>query len=340
MSPRPRKKDRLPPYCEIRSGGVWMRDYEDGKLGKRHWLCQDGTPNSEVWRLWEDRRSGVETRSLQWLIERFLNSDKFQERARSTQDDYRKDLKRIGEFPMADGKPFGTAPIAAITTKVLQKWMDARGLQAKVRANREIAALSAAFTWGVQRLDGIDTNPCKGVDRFKEKARDRYVTDLEYSHVYQLAGDRVFYLQPMMEIAVICRAREGEIFALRGDQHVGHGKLELRRSKGSKTQIIDGGDRLERAIRAAWNGRARFPNAYIFADDHGAPIKLGAVRNAWQRLMKIATATGLKERFTIHDLKAKGVSDFDGDKFKASGHKTPRMAAVYDRKIEVVKGTN
>jgi len=38
------------------------------------------------------------------------------------------------------------------------------------------------------------------------------------------------------------------------------------------------------------------------------------------------------ERFTIHDLKAKGITDTEGDnKLAASGHRDPRMLAVYDR---------
>ena len=42
------------------------------------------------------------------------------------------------------------------------------------------------------------------------------------------------------------------------------------------------------------------------------------------------------ESFTFHDLKAKGVSDFEGDKKKASGHKSEAMVRIYDRKrIEV-----
>jgi len=54
------------------------------------------------------------------------------------------------------------------------------------------------------------------------------------------------------------------------------------------------------------------------------------VQTAWQRLMKIAVERGLKERFTLHDLKRKGVSDFQGDKLAASGHRSPQMLQVYD----------
>jgi hypothetical protein len=41
----------------------------------------------------------------------------------------------------------------------------------------------------------------------------------------------------------------------------------------------------------------------------------------------------------FHDLKAKGVSDFEGDKWQASGHMSPRMVTVYHRKIDRVAST-
>ena len=45
------------------------------------------------------------------------------------------------------------------------------------------------------------------------------------------------------------------------------------------------------------------------------------------------------EPFTFHDLKAKGVSDFKGNKQDASGHKTAAQVAVYDRKKKSFKPT-
>ncbi|MCF3281340.1 integrase, partial [Escherichia coli] len=41
---------------------------------------------------------------------------------------------------------------------------------------------------------------------------------------------------------------------------------------------------------------------------------------------------------TFHDLKAKGISDYEGtgrDKQKFSGHKTESQVLVYDRKVKV-----
>ena len=43
------------------------------------------------------------------------------------------------------------------------------------------------------------------------------------------------------------------------------------------------------------------------------------------------------EPFNFHDLKAKGVSDFQVNKQEASGHRTARKVAIYDRKKHKVK---
>jgi len=55
--------------------------------------------------------------------------------------------------------------------------------------------------------------------------------------------------------------------------------------------------------------------------------------------MKMALEKGLKERFTFHDLKAKGVTDFDGDKQKAAGYRSVQMPDVYNRKPEKTPST-
>ena len=46
------------------------------------------------------------------------------------------------------------------------------------------------------------------------------------------------------------------------------------------------------------------------------------------------------ESFTFHDLKAKGVSDFNGDKKAASGHRSEAMVSIYDRKRKSVDATD
>ena len=45
----------------------------------------------------------------------------------------------------------------------------------------------------------------------------------------------------------------------------------------------------------------------------------------------------IKIDFTFHDIKAKAITDWTGDKKQFSGHKLDSQVAVYDRKAEVVK---
>ena len=78
---------------------------------------------------------------------------------------------------------------------------------------------------------------------------------------------------------------------------------------------------------------------YLIHSKNGQRIPDETFSSAWQRLMKRAIEKGLKERFAFHDLKAKGVSDFDGDKKLASGHRTDAMVDVYDRKPKKVSAT-
>lgn len=57
-----------------------------------------------------------------------------------------------------------------------------------VRANREKACLSAAFTWMVRQKDSpVKRNPCLGIRRNKETKRDRYVTHAEFDQVWTRA---------------------------------------------------------------------------------------------------------------------------------------------------------
>ena len=77
----------------------------------------------------------------------------------------------------------------------------------------------------------------------------------------------------------------------------------------------------------------------IVNDGKGSVIRASRFHTAWQRLMIKAIEKGIS-RFTFQDLKAKGVSDFEGDKKKASRHKSESMVAVYDRKLTEIESTS
>ena len=128
-----------------------------------------------------------------------------------------------------------------------------------------------------------------------------------------------------MELAYLCRMRLAEVLDIQQEQITDDGLL-VRRRKGSKDNLVEWNDRL----RAAVTPPERHSTQWLFSGKDGGRMLETSVQTAWQRLIKNAVDAGLKERFTIHDLKRKGVTDTQGDKLAASGHRDPRMLKVYD----------
>ncbi|MDO6704958.1 hypothetical protein [Photobacterium sp. 1_MG-2023] len=87
----------------------------------------------------------------------------------------------------------------------------------------------------------------------------------------------------------------------------------------------------------SWSGYSIF----VIHQKNGGRFTRDGFNTRWRKARALAReATGLALDFTFHDLKAKGISDYDGsskEKQAFSGHKTERQVATYDRRIKVVK---
>ena len=85
---------------------------------------------------------------------------------------------------------FGRMDYRALTSKhcasYLDRRTDKRGNPTPVRANREIALLSSAYSWAMRKdRYNIKSNPCYGVRRNKERSRERYVETSELRNFTQ-----------------------------------------------------------------------------------------------------------------------------------------------------------
>jgi len=197
----------------------------------------------------------------------------------------------------------------------------------------------------------VKSNPAKGVKPQPELPRTRYVTDAEYLAVYDRASD---YVQIVMEIQYLCRLRKAEVvgpdprnidplhpLGYEGlkRKHLLEEGLHVVRAKDSKEQVIAWSPRLKKAVERAKALPGPASTNFLLHNRQGQQIRMSALNSAFCRARKKAMdETGI-ESFNLHDLKAKGVSDFDGDKFKATGDKSPSMVGVYDRSIETVSST-
>jgi integrase len=333
----------LPKNVYIRRGWYVFREYfEGGKLGKDIKLSPVSAAISEVWQKYEAiTQPGTPRKSLEWLMRQYIDSPQFAQLAPESRRKYTQNAKQIGNTEMKNGDLFGRVDAEKITPGAIRKYMDARkdpaGNPAPVAANREKAFLSACYSWAVER-DLLKSNPCKEVKRNTEQARTRYVSPTEYQQVFELAA-RYPHVQAAMEFAYLCRMRLCEVLDMKQSDIRAEG-LYIRRRKGSRANIVAYTPRLEAALKLSRSlpmPKGATPiNPHLIRGFSGHPLTEGGFQTLWQNVINEAVKQGV-EHFTFHDLKAGGISDTDGDKQRASGHKTAAMVAVYDRKPAIVK---
>lgn len=280
-------------------------------------LARADATRSEVWAAFETLGQPHKG-TLRWLTEEYCKSDRFQGLASKTRKEAESALTRVVQARTKSGT-FGDTPVTAITPGVIRRYLDSR--DKPVAANREVAYLSAAFSWAYER-DMVKLNPCRGVRRNPEQERDRYVTDEELQAALQSTRS---YLRIFIELAYLLAARKGEVLDLRRDDLLPEG-VRVRRSKGSKTNIVRWSPRLEQAVNAALGLPSEVASFFLLHDANGQPIRSSTLDTAWQRA---------DLPFTPHDLKRKGVSDSKSD--NPAGHRDRRMVARYRVKPEEVE---
>ena len=227
--------------------------------------------------------------------------------------------------------------------------------------------LRRAFTWAIQR-GHCQTNPAKGVEAAKERGIAKVPSREVYPRVLAFARERGArkphtagscppYLAPAMELAFLMRLRGIEATTLTEAHALPEG-IQSNRRKGSLDNIT----RWTPRLRAAWDDalrvraqiRAKEQNKAkpiplrpedrgIFLSEDCVPLRKGAFDQAWQALMRLAIKEGVitkEERFTMHGLKHRGVTDTKGTKAQkkdASGHRTDTAFNVYDHDLQVVQ---
>ena len=281
--------------------------------------------------------------NISWLLSQYTDSAQFAAKAPKTRlkEEYRIN-KRI--LPV-----FGKMMPKDIKKAHIRQFMDKVGINSPVTANRDLGFLSRLFNWAEER-GHMDRNPAQGVTKFPEKPRDRYPEDWEYDLVAEVAMTTAYkYMSYAMEFAYLCRMRKSEVLALDEEKHILEEGIFVVRGKGSSNEITKWSPRLIAAYEGIKELNKDLPTVIgsrlLFKDKKGLAISETAFNSAWRRIRGKAMTEGLeingvtvklKEAFNFHDLKAKGVTDH---KDKASGHKSKKMQAVYDRKPSIIDST-
>jgi len=317
---RKRTKDAwLPPRVYKGKSAYEFRPIGGGAIR----LCSLDATRSNVHKRFSEELERIEckTGTFEDLALQYQSSDKFKSLSPRTQKDYLEYHNRIN-------KVFGKVHADNIKPEHVRQYMDKR--TAKTQANREKAYMSAAYKWGFQR-GKCKLNPCTGVESYKEQSIKRYITDQEYIAVYEAASIPV---KVAMEITYLCAARKGDVLKMTRSQLVKDG-LYIKQGKTGKEQIKRISGRLKKALSLS---KGKVKSMYLVHKPDGGKYSESGFNTLWYEALELAGLKGAG--FTFHDIKAKSISDYEGDKQLFSGHKTASQVNTYDRKIQVVDSLN
>ena len=203
------------------------------------------------------------------LLDRYLR-EVAPEKAEST---YKGNLKQAKYLRAG----LGHVPALHLTPELIYQYMDARP---RVSANRELALLQHAYKKGTRWGLG-NYNPCKGLERNKEKPRERYVAHAEYIAFREFAGPLV---AAYMDVAYVTALRLSDVLSIRLDQ-LKHDGIHVEVSKGKKPIVLEWTPTLRQAITNARKLRRRVGSLYLFANRKGQQYTASGFISIWDRKM-------------------------------------------------------
>lgn len=323
-----------------------------------------------------EARAGVDRTLLRSMLTAFHDSDEFKALGKATREDYGYCRDRVLEQVTRDGRSFGDLATRKIPRPLVQvligriaagRKRDKAGqlIRTPSTAAHVLRYLSVAFRWGANR-GWCDDNPATGVEPPKERKQrrlpghDAFAAVLAYARA-QGAGRRGQvgsvppYLADVAELAWLCRLRGVEIVVDLTDADVLEEGLLCRRRKGSRTNITLWDDRLRAVVDALqarrdalWKKRKhpiplQAEARPLVVGTTGHPLLKKSFNSAWQRMIVAAIDAGVipaGSRFSLHDLKRRGVTDAigtRGEKQDASGHREESMLDIYDFDVPIVE---
>jgi site-specific recombinase XerC len=348
-------------------------DHPEGGRRVKRTIAHAAARLSDLHAMVEERSSGVARGTLRFLFDRYHASSAFKELATGTRKNYLSYAEVLANYVRKDGTLLGAMQVNRITTPVVQRLVEtfAAGRPASrtqpalpatpTKANHLHRYLRLTLSWGV-RMGYCSTNPAKGVRQAKEQRRIRMPTLDAYRAVLAFARERGAlpsnalgrvsdYLAPVMVLAYSVRLRGIEVCTLT-DAHRQEEGIHSNRRKGSRDNITEWDDEMlqawndlvERRHRI-WNRKGRVRpvplraiDRYLLVERGGNPIRKSALDTAWQRLITEAISAGVideSERFSLHGLKHRGITDSDNK--AAGGHRTEAMRQRYDHEVPLVK---
>jgi hypothetical protein len=366
-------------YWDASGSGRWYvkdPDPETGRIRART-VAQASACMSDLHVIAEQRRGEAARGTLAYISDAFQKSLDWKDLADTTQKGYLHISKSVKSYPLKNGMKLGDILVDRLTPGGVRRIIDviAAGRPAErpgeedappypTKANHWLRYLRRTVAWGIEH-DLCKTNPFRGVRTVKERKAHRMPELTVFRAVQSFARERGAiagrakgsvppYIWAAMEIGYQARLRGIEVLTLT-DAHVDGDRLQTNRRKGSRDNLVRKGSHIDEAIAAlqayrtqVWE-RRNFPRPmrpdqrFLFVGEDGEPLTRSGFNTSWGRMIRAAVKAGVlteEQRFALHGLKHRGITDTKGDKQKAAGHVTPQMTARYDHELPEVEPAN
>lgn len=352
-SPAPYDKARLPKGCywDPSGKGHWYTCFVLEGKRRRQKIAGPDAKLSDLHRIMEE---GEDPNCLNYLAEKFEKSPQYFRVSKSQQVSYQYARAMVTTHPTRkEGITLGQIPLSAWKPSLVQKLIDSlaedRGPSAAKKAKEYLNRL---FNWSMNR-DYIDRNPVGKPEMPKERKLQRLPDKEVLTRLVAFAKQRgsqakrkgtcAPYIWIALEICRKCRFRGIEAFTLTDAQLLDRG-IESQRRKGSNDNVTLWDDSLQEAVNAALAHRRRVcktiwirpENRPVIVGTSGQPITQRTWQSAWKRFMQMAIDEGViepEQRFGLHDMKRRGITDTTGDKLQASGLSDLRILKTYDKSV-------
>jgi integrase len=264
------------------------------------------------------------------LFPRFLNE------RRNKRGDYLADKTKVDYQAWFDAhlKPLHHRSLASITPTQAKDLHGAIGKDHQILANRVISLLSSIFSFAIEHHIYRGDNPAKGVRRFPETHRKRFIhPTTEMPAFFSALAQEPSDFRDVFLLALLTGARRADVLAMQwAHVHLARGTWEIPRTKnGDALSVI----LTEAAVGILQRRLPTEPACFVFPGT-GASGHLVEPKGAWKRLLERAGITNLR----LHDLRhtigatlaATGANL--AISMQALGHRTVQAALIYQQMHE------
>lgn len=318
--PRSKENAYLPPRMHKKYNTYY---YVYSAEGKRKWINLGKNLNEarEKWAKYENdlENEVLISGSFKELSELYA-SKIIPEKSIKTQELNRMQLKKLNAV-------FGKMSLHKITPPHIAQYLEISSR--KVSANREISLMSSIFSKGI-RWGHCKENPCAGVEKNKEKPRDRYITDDELSLLCKFSNATI---KNIIQLAYLTGMRRQDILSIKKEKKDDHASylsndaIYIVQKKTNKKQKFLLNESLSSVIESALK-ESNERSEYLFTNNKGEPFTKSGFRSAWVRLIDKVKIKGIN----FHDIRAKSATDakMQGlDYQKLLGHTNKKMSDRY-----------